>query len=1267
MVATISRLLMDVNTSLDRLPHRVIAKEIAQNKRALTKEEVQYFDPNTIEEILSQRSKLINKDFQSDGYNLLYGTHRTVTLGMPDGQSASLWYTAQQLFKFAQVEAWNDQAEGLKLNEFIPDRSVDPHLPMGRTRIGGYRRASSRQYAQDADLKELGVSDPELLEKRIIPLSEDAVEKVVKSLYILSEIEKQFPAETADGFEVGLDAKDLVITAILFLQVLHQSDVLEDDRFVAIARKMRNVVMEQYPTYEAVKKAYQYSVIDAAAFWVEGELQKRSTRQLETDQSQELSVEREGLFFRSLDTWDSTVRTILDGEEAIRRGTLPQLLRTELTGGSVQAQRRVSPERLASGVQSRKRELQDLKEELRSSKRDIHRTYVTGYLQELMYLEDPRTLETHEVELVVNNLVNSLVGDRAVSSKTKTWVENHQDGGLYNDPYDLQADHLSGEPLLAWTAALKNPEVREKVQNSLARNPREWTLLYRLMTNHVAEKVWAKSEETWVLTRSSHYTDTDIEQARSFFEGILRDYSRQDELADESWLTPRLENLENLVADVFDKEAQKARAQERVQWQTFQKLFFMRWNYNLGISRETRNELLLLVALLGGIFGALYGIGAKIYGSGRQREGASTSPFGLEAKPDLRSFYEFAADSEVTPDSLGREGLSNASTKVFAEILRMPEGFSSDLFFPLVSSLDFQLEHASTVGTLYRKQNGEQVWRNYEHWVTGPYEPDAEWIPDDAVVYRPSQALGVETPPNGYKILGIFSPSEEVIVDGERRHISYSLPERSVFAYSPSTGQPDEVVVVVVPVPESPLTIGKPHYDGITVYAQEQSDQFQEGYWGFYDFDRAMALNEHLSGDPELQQLHRDMVMEYNDLLTSGGSLEEEDEFILRYSEKFYHYVHANRFYSLELQYQEVANSDQTNFLYLHFIASQPDSGYYCNVAAHAFQDFWGSVGVAANTVSGIPAELQRGNFVYKVGHANNVIALKSGGLAYIDTTPPVVPGKTPQEDVEALGVGEVPRSLQEIAEMAGKVGVPVTIAVTAALAIWGIYAQSSELRRMRRYKELLEMGKEDLLLDESEFAFLNTILLHLAQLSYDQPEEFAQEALEVFESIRNFPVEEYNDFRIWVTENTYPEERFSESAVELREDLPRQREQMYKQIAEQWRQGDEELHRVLPVTLHSQMDRYVQGNVSLGGLTKELDAAIDLGILMSHQKMIESFQYVRRNQTDSIQDQEKAKIIFASRHGLLQSIFTAIAKNVPLENRNAAYFAYIHQALTRP
>src|SRR3972149_2968094 len=137
------------------------------------------------------------------------------------------------------------------------------------------------------------------------------------------------------------------------------------------------------------------------------------------------------------------------------------------------------------------------------------------------------------------------------------------------------------------------------------------------------------------------------------------------------------------------------------------------------------------------------------------------------------------------------------------------------------------------------------------------------------------------------------------------------------------------------------------------------------------------------------------------------------------------------------------------------------------------------------------------------IGHANNMVYLPNGRIAFVDTTPPVVDGKTPLEDLEALNWKNPPEknSSQQKDEkddfgkmlaVSLKYGIPAVGGMTLALGLFELHRGLKTKRILRQFKHLAKTATDKNRFDPLEQRILGAVTAHIGLLSFTDPDESA-------------------------------------------------------------------------------------------------------------------------------------------------------------------------------
>lgn len=210
---------------------------------------------------------------------------------------------------------------------------------------------------------------------------------------------------------------------------------------------------------------------------------------------------------------------------------------------------------------------------------------------------------------------------------------------------------------------------------------------------------------------------------------------------------------------------------------------------------------------------------------------------------------------------------------------------------------------------------------------------------------------------------------------------------------------PKELLLV-----QKPLESRIQGYDTIEEFSGRSLPQYN--FWSDWNDTSANAyrINQQLGGDPELQSLHLGFIQEINqvvehleqEIFSDSQARDEATNIMIHYAELLIEYTRNERTYSLRFDKQ---NNEELGG-HLIELSQNPDSGYYCSVAASLVTDFFESSGFFVLKSSGARAMYFDDYALTRLGHVINILWTPNGTPIYIDATPAT---PNPGEDLSML------------------------------------------------------------------------------------------------------------------------------------------------------------------------------------------------------------------------------------------------------------------------
>lgn len=402
-------------------------------------------------------------------------------------------------------------------------------------------------------------------------------------------------------------------------------------------------------------------------------------------------------------------------------------------------------------------------------------------------------------------------------------------------------------------------------------------------------------------------------------------------------------------------------------------------------------------------------------------------------------------DTSIVPESVNPESLRSLEHRYEGRLLHLPYYFLEESG----EVIGYQSESWLRINGSPYIDNERQAFTNIEYINSIDelnYEPLANQL-----VYQKGRIGRIIHPLDGYRIVKVFQVGGSQPEMGGTGELYYLDPNQ----------QPNELVLVLERLPDPTINDLSGH---ILSYENMQGVEYDS--WNDWPNKRAQALitNAELINDPDLQQLHSDMILEADALYQqlANGEINEPQirkdwsELATRSASEFAQYVNTHRYYSLRFNSNGVTGPHAT----LHSVAQDPKQGYYCMVGNKAFQAFMEGIGVAVLTKPGVHIRNYDHELVSRIGHMNSAVLLPNGEILFTDMTPA---RPMPGEDLSALQEVPPPPSRKE--EILQRVG--ILAGLVAATGV--VYVGQKELRRRLKKRKFEEKVEGDLPEDSDE------------------------------------------------------------------------------------------------------------------------------------------------------------------------------------------------------
>lgn len=971
-----------------------------------------------------------------------------------------------------------------ELSKGAVDEVITTERPIARRGLATSSEQKKRRFNQYSRGK-YDRSFPESIappSRRIVNSKHDK-EALILSLYMLSQLETRVPGAIEDVFNLKTSDDDgytwqvfPTTVALSSLEAMHNLGLLYDQRFARARNRLRAVVLndEETNSLEKLQVNYHYSVVREISFWIEGELQIRQKGGLgHVSGLDDRSPTQLRLY--QISTWDTRITDLKKMDLKIKRSrphsaiTSFAIKASGKEGATRDALKRDTLHQIAEGRQlqlSRDRTANDL---IRDKAIEMDKC-----LQVLVDSseEEPVNLDTFSKKIGV--IADFFRNDIRLSQKSRMWFTRLSAGEIgEQDDYSVDATMLAERSLFRWLRNLKDPKTFSELMEAVRQQPKEFYLLAKLMAYDLAGTTFKSTEDEFLLTNSSSCPEP--EQVVEFFERLCltSETENQEQAIKEISKSARRE-----ILDLTSTQGQQKINKRLKDWYSNKRL-----PYTITFDAGKSVGIIVLTGMLGL---ARYEL-ARI----------ENSNAALQAKDNLNR------PSVLLPDKISREQLKHLKPAKYADIIHLPQNLADGQvigFFPV--DLDdgpgsfyvnpMQVELADTY--FFDNPNNQFVYTNRQ------------------LVYRPQDLTNVMYPPVGYRIVKVYQKG------GDKPMVSNS-GEITWWGYTQASGwklreKPEDIIIIAEPLEEDDSG-----FPGITMYKNVTASSY---YLGEFDYGKARHFIDSLeNGDQTLKYIYISALEELKNVQPTD--LDTLDNIILKYSSQYLQYIYQpGRFYQLSLQIDKPVDTEYPVF---EEVVENSDSGYFCAVASEALREFWISLGVHTPSQIGYNARLFDGEAWTHIAHANNRLLLPTGRIAFIDTTPPPVDGKTPQEDLDALqpkspyGNLDDKSFLDTVKDLAKENKVP--LAASAGLMVGLAFAAEvvSSKRIKRRYARLLE-GYKSFEFAPEESELVSAAIYSINAQPMDDLELYTGRSLEILDILRRVDMREYGNLVKWFSES---------------------------------------------------------------------------------------------------------------------------------------------------
>ena len=941
---------------------------------------------------------------------------------------------------------------------------------------------------------------------------------MVRGLFVIAKVtegHQDLLKDAINGYQHlgGYSAEDEGKTALGLLEVLNNLELIKDPVFSKLASDLRGIVLDDVKDYKNLESNYHYRVVRESQFWLEG--QKKYQRQLYLGSH---SLKEGGDGGRKEDGWpDMRYWNKYLRDRRGREDTLEQLA-PHVVLAQKALQKNGAPEKLVGEIRESMQQRALLAEEQRTGERltvqKLRRDWrIWGEAKRESHPEDGVVMEA-----VARRVLGLFKNDPDLSQKTR--------GRLLaaDEFYQIDSHDLNRDALFTWVYRLKDDAFYGQLREEAQKNPENLSVLTRLMTYEVAARNFGKKENELLFdVRYAQKADVSqylrlIDDLRELVKGSTYDIKKATRDA------IRLGDMP--IKGLFEKKRIKkieAKLQKLQKNYPIEALKIVSTDKTKRISRRT----FLKIARNAAIVAAIGEGGAAIYNAVKAQE-ISEAADG-KSNEEIRFKGLFDEILARVPDNLTASEVAKVQPFYYGQVAHLSDKFKGTngetiAYFPQAWVDKDGWEYDSGKiwpGTLKTFKMVDSL--DKEKIEVGPHQ----------LMVVPKKVEQVILPPPGWKIVGLYQEGGRVMKPfvGQLGQLCFVDPPKKV-----------ALVMEELSGKEVEHIGGRINY--VKGYQHADSDAWK------ITFEVTQTVRDSLGRDPKLQKIYWDFSNELAE--TDKRFPQNLTEVAITYTQKFAQYIDESRYYALDFKVDRSPTASPYESLIA--IANHPDKGFYCQVAAEAYQQFMESLGFVVLKQPGYSLRNYDQQLWGDQAHVNNIVLLPNGELLQVDMTP-YSTDKTPKEDIDALKPKnpdfktiERQNAILEAGKMAVELGLGVTVAVGGIYAALSMGGNLHDKMLRQRVERLLQSEK-DLLPQEQELT--TSMANYLAEIPYDS--NFYDESANVLTALSNFSVAEHGASVSWLLD-THGVMLFKNNPIEA-----------YKALVEQYKDNPEVLFEKFP------------------------------------------------------------------------------------------------------
>lgn len=854
-----------------------------------------------------------------------------------------------------------------------------------------------------------GVEDAFQSARTIALLEKPWIQKgLISSLGIIAHATLNRPAllhAELECFDMSLDTnKNQIISVPLgLLEIMHRYGLMGEPAYHQLACRLRDFILD-YIDYETLKEEWPYSVIYEEEFWKEAR------------NVSPLTLARKSGAFRL------RMKGIKETRSRIRRMPISGIV-TRAGSAAKGNDAKFKQETVDAIHRKEELELSYTKQEA-----DCKRNLRTALLQDINPVLSG-DVDAHDVVEKLRKIIEFFKDDTALPGSMRT---------LDLNLYPLDESRVAKNPFFAWLSELQHPTVAESLREQAQLYPEDTLLLLRQIIYEAGHAFFGRDCTDFLL--SPNFASADSTRLKRLVIDLV--YSRPRD--DEKRLVWDVVSNKALVAGQLTPDKVRQRTQ-KIEKRIFQRRGPLKIDQRKELTPERKAEL----KKMGQELGKLLVKASIITGLYTQ---LILGIFHIIETHQIQKIAEIAlkhVDSLVTdilPTDQNYEILirsdpyiGRSETEIKFETESSPFKYGTILAWPSGKPMP---EDGQDIG-FFPSMIGDEMYDQYGIGFP-PIQKNAErqsLIAEgntslnkenlELFIYNIAKPGRVFLPLNKHSIVRVSEPHrfdfnlrphdkewDSILVDNARivNHgigFEYTNPHIDP---SISSGLLEKVrypsTVIVETVEEQNIPI----YGDRVILRSELAQTYEPGGgtlgYGLFtavsdeEFNsemnqlRDMFVIQDSSQNPDavilsigtnfVDRLQNLRTLVKRDNLTREEFLKLYSDIVVDSSKAMAQHIERNRYYQIT-EGKEYSFLNELNDL---------DIGFHCEAAAVAYDEFFTQLGIKVFRVTGFNLKVFHGDELWgKVGHAKNLVWLPDGRLMDVDITPPIVEGKTPDED----------------------------------------------------------------------------------------------------------------------------------------------------------------------------------------------------------------------------------------------------------------------------